>query len=415
VPRYRATIAFALATTFFGYAFMQRVAPSVITEELMREFEVGAAALGSLSAFYFYTYAAVQIPVGLLMDRIGPRKLMSTALLICTLASLGFAYSETVLVASLARALIGGTVAFAFVGSLTIAALWFPPNRFVLLSGLVMTVGMMGAMLGQAPLRLSVDALGWRTTIASLAAIATGLAVMIFLLVPNRDAELHSVGSKPGMFGGLGSVVSNPQNWICAGIGFGVTGTLLAFSGLWAVPWLHSVHGYDKAQAAGITSLIFLGWAVGAPIAGWLSDRLGRRKPIILALITLSLGSFALIIYSGTGHATTLALLFFSNGVGSSGMVVSFGAVRDLNPPAVAATAFGLLNMFVVASGAVMQPLLGWMLDKNWTGQLVEGARVYSAEAYSATFTILVFGIALSLVCGLLVRETYCRPVENAT
>jgi len=96
-------------------------------------------------------------------------------------------------------------------------------------------------------------------------------------------------------------------------------------------------------------------------------------------------------------------------------MVVSFGAVRDLNPPAVAATAFGLLNMFVVASGAVMQPLLGWMLDKNWTGQLVEGARVYSAEAYSATFTILVFGIALSLVCGLLVRETYCRPVENAT
>lgn len=172
VSRRQAIIAFGLGTLFFGYAFVQRVSPSVMTVELMRDFAVGGAALGSLSAFYFYAYASIQLPVGMLTDHFGPRKLMSFAAALCALASLGFALSDSVLTASIGRALIGGTVAFGFVGTLAIAGYWFKPTQYALLAGLLQTMGMSGAIFGQAPLRQMVESIGWRDTINLLALVA---------------------------------------------------------------------------------------------------------------------------------------------------------------------------------------------------------------------------------------------------
>src|SRR5210317_596292 len=172
VSRSQAIVAFALGTLFFGYAFVQRVSPSVMTDELMRDFAVGGAALGSLSAFYFYAYASIQLPVGMLTDHFGPRKLMSFAAGLCALASVAFALSDSLLAASIGRALIGATVAFAFVGTLAIAGYWFRPQQYALLAGLLQTVGMTGGIFGQAPLRQLVEAIGWRSSIHVLAVVA---------------------------------------------------------------------------------------------------------------------------------------------------------------------------------------------------------------------------------------------------
>ena len=168
----RAIAAFAAGALFFGLAFVQRVAPSVMTVELMRDFAVGGAALGTLSGWYFYAYAGIQLPVGMLNDRFGPRKLMSAALAVCALGSVGFALSDSLFAASLFRALIGASVAFAFVGTLTIAGYWFAPARFAMLAGAVQTAGMCGAMLGQAPLRHAVEAFGWRAAMLVMGAAA---------------------------------------------------------------------------------------------------------------------------------------------------------------------------------------------------------------------------------------------------
>ena len=157
-----------------------------MTDELMRDFSVGGAALGSLSAWYFYTYASIQLPVGILIDRFGPRKLVGVTMGLCALVSIGFAMSDSLLSASIARAFIGGTVAFAFVGTLTIAGYWFAPKRFAMLTGILMSVGMMGAILGQAPLRYAVEQLGWRETTIVLAGVAVVLGVLLFLVTPNR-------------------------------------------------------------------------------------------------------------------------------------------------------------------------------------------------------------------------------------
>ena len=188
VSRRQAIIAFTLGTLFFSYAFVQRVSPSVMTSELMSEFAVGGAALGSLSAFYFYAYASIQLPVGILTDHFGPRKLMSFAAALCALASVGLALSDSVLTASIGRALIGGTVAFGFVGTMAIAGYWFKPSQYALLAGLLQTMGMSGGIFGQAPLRQMVEATGWRGTINILALVALILALLLFFLVPQRSS-----------------------------------------------------------------------------------------------------------------------------------------------------------------------------------------------------------------------------------
>jgi MFS family permease len=408
----QAIIAFALGTLYFGYAFVQRVSPSVMTAELMRDFAVGGAALGSLSAFYFYAYASIQLPVGMLTDHFGPRKLMSFAAALCAIASLGFALSDSLLAASIGRALIGGTVAFAFVGTLAIAGYWFKPSQYALLAGLLQSVGMSGAIFGQAPLRQMVESIGWRDTINLLALLALLLAILLFKLVPMRSSEQKQRTPGAGILQGLKAVTTIPQAWICALIGFGMAGTMLAFGGLWGVPWLNSVHGYTTTEAAGITSMLFVGWAIFSPLTGWASDRMGRRNLIVRLGSLTALLTTAWLIYLTPDNTAMLMALIFAIGAGGSSMTVCFGSVKELNDINYASTSLGLMNMCIVGAGAVMQPLIGWLLDSNWNGTMQAGARVYAASNYgSAFFSLLVVNFA-ALIGTLLLRETHCRQLR---
>jgi len=365
-PR-RAVIAFALGSLFFGYAFIQRVSPSVMTNELMRDFAVGGAALGSLSAFYFYAYASIQLPVGMLTDRYGPRKLMSFAVGLCAIASVGFAYSDSILTASIGRALIGGTVAFAFVGTLAIAGYWFKPSQYAMLAGLLQSVGMSGAIFGQAPLRQVVESIGWRGTMGALGVIAVLLSIMLFVLVPHRTREQRNLKSGVGALSGLKSVASNSQTWLCAAIGFGMVAILLGFGSLWGVPWLNSVHGYTTLQAAGIVSMLFVSWAIFSPLVGWLSDRIRRRNPIVIVGGIISVASFTVVVFYTPESTALLMLMIFLTGLGGCSITVCFSSVKELNNLEYSSTALGLMNMCIVGAGAVMQPLIGWLLDMNWT------------------------------------------------
>ncbi|MDH3218257.1 MAG: MFS transporter [Gammaproteobacteria bacterium] len=411
ISRSQAIVAFTLGTLFFAYAFVQRVSPSVMTGELMSEFAVGGAALGSLSAFYFYAYASIQLPVGMLTDHFGPRKLMSFAAALCALASVGFALSDSLLTASIGRALIGGTVAFGFVGTLAIAGYWFKPSQYALLAGLLQTAGMSGGIFGQAPLRLMVEAIGWRGTINVLAAVALLLAVLLFLLVPKRSREQRHPGPRRGIMQGLRAVTINPQTWICSIIGFGMASTMLAFGGLWGVPWLNSVHGYTATEAAGITSMLFVGWAILSPLCGWASDRIGRRNLILLAGAFVTLVALTTLIYATPRSTTLLMALIFTVGAGGSAMTVCFGSVKELNDINYSSTSLGLMNMCIVGSGAVMQPLIGWLLDLHWDGAMLDGARVYSDQAYTTAFGSLLALTLAALVASLFLRETHCRQI----
>jgi len=402
-------VAYLLGTSFFFYAFVQRVSPSVMTEELMRDFAIGGVGIGILSGLYFYTYALIQLPVGLLIDRVGARKLMSIALVVCALCCFGFAQSESLLYASISRALIGACVAFAFVGTLSIASLFFPPSRFAMLAGILLAVGMCGAIAGQAPLRLLMDGVGWRDTFKVLGLVAFALAVLIFIAVPKRPEQAAQATTPESIWVGLRAVVVNRQSWLCAIAGFGLSATMLSFAGLWAVPWLSSTHNLEQTQAASIASAMFVGWAIGSPVVGWLSDAIGRRRPVLIGGALLALCTLIVIVYGGIRQPGLLAGLFLINGLGCCSMVVCFGLVREWNQAKNTACAVGFTNMWVVASGAVMQPLIGWFLDTRWSGELINDVRVYSAAAYQVALSSLIILSVCALIAALMVRETHCQ------
>ena len=466
-----------LGCVFFAYGFVHRVAPSVMTEELMRDFAVGGSALGSLSAMYFYAYVVLQIPVGILMDRFGPRKLMSAALVLCAIASICMASSNSLLMASASRLVIGGSVAFAFVGTLTILTCWFAPARFAMLAGLLQSSGMVGAMLGQAPLRIAVEHYHWRVAIYGLGAVALVLAIAAFFVVPRRDRsgsavaaagsaraftnnknsandvgswgpdtescdsksldsksldpenrdsenrELSSGGlrdsenragdSRDDGPDGVSSILARRRNWLCAFAGFGMAAPMLGFAALWAVPWLTTVRGISPTQSAGIASMVFLGWLLVAPVAGWISDRIGRRKPVLVAGALLSLGAFVAILYIPTDSIFIMSTLFFLQGVGGCSMVICFSIMREYNAHSHTSAALGMLNTCVVGSGAVMQPLIGLALDSRWQGSVVQGVRVYVGSNYNSAFLLLIAAGVLAVICSLLLPETWCRVANK--
>ena len=413
VSRAAAVTAFTLGTIYFAYAFIQRVAPSIMSGELMRDFNVGGTALGSLSAFYFWTYASIQLPVGMLTDHFGPRKLMSLAAALCAVAALGFSWSESLFMASFWRAVIGGSVAFAFVGTLAIAGYWFKHSQMALLAGILQCIGVSGAIFAQGTLRPIVEAQGWRTTMMVLAIVAFILSIMLFFLVPRRSLDQKKIRPrpKPSVADGLRHVVTNGQSWVCAIYGFGIASTMLSFAGLWAVPWLSTVHGYSPSQAAGITSTFFVGWAVASPFVGWLSDFLGKRNTILRSGAVVYIAAFSIIVFATPDNTALLISLLFIAGTGGSTMAICFVSVKELNSPKYTSTAIGLMNMFVVGSGAVMQPLIGWFLDLNWSGEMVDGARVYNEAAYTIGFSSLLVVMVIALVSTFHLRETRCRQL----
>ena len=397
--------AFALGCIFFAYGFVHRVAPSVMTGELMRDFSVGGSALGSLSAMYFYAYVSLQIPVGLLMDKFGPHKLMTGALILCAVASFSMSVSETLSTASVSRLVIGGSVAFAFVGSLTILTRWFVPERFSMYAGVLQSCGMIGAILGQAPLRIVVEQYHWRGAMSVLAAVALVLAIAAFVIIPRRS-KLNSSDCTTNTHGSFAAIIKQPGNWFCVLAGFGLTAPMLGFSALWAVPWLTSVHGFDHTHSAGIASMVFIGWLIFAPVAGWISDRSGRRRSVLIVGGSISLIALIVILTIETNSVWLMGVLFFIQGAGGCTMIICFSVIREYNPHGNTSAALGMLNTFVVGSGAVMQPLIGFVLDSQWAGKLQDGARIYEASNYNRAFLPLIIANALAIGFCMLLKRT---------
>ncbi len=400
-----------LAALFFCYGFFHRLAPSVMIDHLMRDLAISGAVLGNLSAFYFYAYAGLQIPVGLLHDRWGPRRMLTLGALLCALGSFVFATAGALPWLYLGRLMIGAGAAFSFVGALKLAAAWFPANRFAQLTGMTMMLGMLGGIFGQAPVAALVESIGWRDTLLGAAGAGLLLAAAIWIVVRDQPAAPSRLQSQSGgdsipALRALLHVLRYWRNWALALTAAAMASPLLAFAGFWGVAWLMQVHGLPRPEAAGTASLLLVGWAIGSPLAGGLSDRLGRRKPLLMLGCLLGLAALAAILYLPLSPGWPMMILFFVTGFSCGAMVVGFALVREDNPNAVSGVAIAFINMATVSSGALFQPLIGWLLDRQWDGRVFAGARLYSADAYRHAFSVLLVFLLVGLLCSFLARET---------
>ena len=418
-----------LPACFFLYGFFQRVAPSVMHDRLMAEFDLTGAAVGNLSALYFYTYASLQIPVGLMADRFGPRRLLLFGALICAGATLLFAWSGDSGTAHMARAFVGFGAGFGFVCALTLAARWLPAERFAQVTGLQMMAGMIGGFLAQAPLAALVEEIGWRQALAGSGLFGLLLAAALWLIVRDFPPGRHpskgpSKGSSQGAPGlslslwlslslSLGRVLSRRQNVVTAILCSAMSAPMLSFAGFWGVAWLMQTKGYDRPEAGAATSLLLLGWALGSPLAGWISDRLGRPKAVIRGGCLAALITLTALIHLPALPGPLLLTLFPLAGASCGCMSVAFALVRAQTPPGELGATFGFVNAATTAAGAIFQPLIGWLLDLGWTGAGTGGVRLYSAEAFQNALSVLPVFLLLALGLSAFLQEAKKGPPEQ--
>ena len=381
-----------------------------MVSDLMAEFAIGGAVLGTLSALYFYPYVLLQIPLGALIDRIGARILLTSALSIAGMGSIIFGTAESLYAAYAGRLLIGIGSAVGFLGSLTLASRWFPPHRFAFLSGLVMFFGMSGGILAQGPLAGVLEYFGWRNAMWSLGGFGILLALSIFAIVRNTP-ESTEIRNKPKeswshLWSGLGHAFAQLEVWKVAIVAATMSGAMLTLGGLWGTPYLISAYGLEKTHAASLVSLIFVGWALGAPFAGWLSDRTRKRKILLVFGSLILCSSLSLVCFVPALPLGLTVVMFVVSGVSGAAMVVCFALVRENSSPDIAGSVSGIVNSLTVASGAVLQPGVGYILDRLWNGTLEDGARVYSSGDYQSGFLLILASCMIGFLVSLTLRES---------
>lgn len=415
ISRYYPWIVWLIAAGFFFYKYLVQVSPSVMTNDLMRTFHVHGAGLGNLSAFYFYAYLCMQIPVGILLDKYSPRVLTTSAIMLCSISTLLFSQTNSLEWACVSRALMGAGAAFAAVSCFKLAAVWFTPQRFALVSGLFMTAAMLGAIGGQMPLSLLVQYTDWRMALKIVGLTGIGLGVIYFLVVRDKPvAKPLSHPIKPFKVShSLLNIFKNKQAWLLSlysGLAFA---PVSVFGGLWGVPFLELAHELTRTQAALATSSIFVGFAIGAPLLGWLSDFMARRKPILFAGTFLALCCLTLVLYCNPLPLPVIIVLLSCFGFSASGFFTSFAMIRELFPLFLVATILGIMNTFDALCEALFEPLIGVILDATWSGAASDGIHHFSLQGYHAALLVFPISLLLALVSLLFIKETYCRGFED--
>ena len=410
-----------LGAILYLIGFYQRVAPAVMTSELMLSFNISAAGLGNLSGFYFYSYVAMQVPTGILADRWGPRRLLSLGALVAGAGALIFAMAPSFIWAGMGRLLIGGSVAVAFVAMLKLAVHWFAPRQFALTSGMALFCGIVGAVFAGVPLRLLVNAMGWRPVMLTSGVVTLAVAGLIWMLVRDDPGEkgyasyayaVSGVTPRRGFMTDIKEIFKHRNPWLLCFIPGGIVGSVLTFSGLWGVPFLTTHYGLSQAGAAALCSTLLVAWAVGGPVFGALSDRIGRRKPLYVSGCIIGVLAWVVIIFVPGLSLNVLTLLLLCAGFSSGCMIIGFAFFKESVPPFLAGTASGICNMGVMLGPMILQPAVGLILDLHRQGHRVDGIKQYSLDAYQLGFSLMLAWLVLGAILILFTIETRCEQVE---
>jgi sugar phosphate permease len=391
--------------------FFHRLCPAVLALDMQATFGVSGTLLGVLGSAYFYPYAVMQLPSGLLADSWGPRKTVSLSFLMAAAGAVLMGLSPVVALAIMGRIMVGFGVSTLFVSNFKLLAEWFEPREYVIIGGVFMAMGGIGALSSTVPLAWVSDLLGWRLTFVGIGLLTVGLAVAIFTLVRDRPEEkgwpalaqplvstqVHALS----LWQGLRVVLTARSCWPLFVWGFCATGVYFAFMGLWGGPYLMQVHGMTKAAAGGVLSMAAVSLIIGGPMLSLISNSVGR-KPVFIGAGIVLVGIFVIFyLFVAELPGWLLYLLFF--GVGLSGAMGALQATasKELFPIAIAGTAVGVVNFFPFVGGAFFQVLFGSVLE---SGESAGG--VYSIAAYHRMFFVCMMIVFIALIAAFRVHET---------
>jgi len=417
--RRRRWIILGVVATAYVLSFFQRFAPAGIAQDLAGAFQTSAASLGVLAATYFYVYTLMQIPTGILADTLGPRRILALGGIVGGIGSLLFGLAPSLDWALVGRTLIGLGVSVTFIAMLKLVAVWFEENRFATVVGICMLIGNLGSVLAGAPLSALAQASGWRGVFIGVGAISLGLAAACWLIV--RDRPSGGNATPPPKFdrtvvlSSLLSVLKNRATWPAIAVNTGMSGAFFTFAGLWMTPYLMQVHGLTRPVAAAHLSLWFGGFALGCFFIGTLSDRLGRRKPVIIGASHL-FAALWLVWLSGIALPLWLTYTLFAlMGLSTAGFSLTWACAKEVNPPLLSGMSTSVANMGGFLAGALLQPLVGWVMDLGWQGETVGGARFYDLAAWRGGVLVVALCATMGALASWHIVETRCRNIWKPT
>jgi sugar phosphate permease len=399
----------------FGYVlvYFHRLCPAVLALDLMRDLKAGGSLIGLLGAAYFYPYALMQLPAGLLSDSWGPRNTITCFFIVAFIGSIILGLAPSALWAIVGRTIVGLGVAMLFVPTMKIVAEWFHQREFAVMAGLLLAVGGIGSLTAATPLVWLSTAFGWRHSFLLVGGFTLVLAILVRLFVYDRPADRgwpppnHPGGKEAeavGLMQGMRMVLTCPHFWPLAIWFFFDFAVFFSFAGLWGGPFLMHVYGMSKAEAGRILTMLAMGLVVGAPLLSWLSDKVfGRRKPVVLlcGIIMLILSAVLVLFTDRIPLGGLYALYFLFTVCGNAIGAVVFTMNKELFPVRIAGTATGLVNLFPFAGAAIFQPLIGFILESyGKTGD------TFSLAGYKAAFITFFFSILIAVSAALFARET---------
>jgi sugar phosphate permease len=399
-----------------GYilVYFHRLCAAVVAVEMMQDLHTTGALLGLLSSAYFYPYALMQIPAGLLADTWGPRRTITWFFLVAFIGSLILGVAPSLAWAILGRTLVGIGVSMLFVPTMKVLAEWFAPAEFAGMTGIMVAMGGVGSLSAAGPLAYLSSALGWRACFVIVGLFTLVLAGLVWWLVRDRPADLGfepiaAAGSKPlppiPLGQGVKSVLFTPAFWPLAVWFFFGCAVFFAFIGLWGGPYLMQVYGLSKAAAGNILSMSAVGMIVGSPLLSFLSNRVFQgRKPLLVLASFMAVALTALLVWATATlpvwglYVLCLALGVFTNAI----VVIGFTAAKELFPLQIAGTSTGLVNLFPFLGGALFQPLLGYLLERH--GKMPDGS--FTPAGFHEAFLVLFAAALLAFLASLFIKET---------
>ncbi len=417
---------FGVMAVAYVFVYFHRLCPAVVALDIQKAFNTTGGFMGLLASAYFYPYALMQFPAGLLSDSLGPRKTVTCFLAVAGVGSIVFGMSPSMEGAVISRVFVGLGVSMVFIPTMKILSQWFRVREFAFMVGILNTMGGVGALTAAAPLALMTGWVGWRVSFEIIGVGTLAIAILIWLLVRNKPqdvgwpslAEIDHVG--PGtaappavipLWEGARRVVTEKYFWPVAIWFFFLVGVFFSFGGLWAGPYLMHVYGMTRAEAGQILNMIAAGMIVGSPAVSLLSDRVFfSRKRVMMLASAILLGLLVLLnLYPGGLPRSSLYVIVFFFSVSSSAIVViGFTTTKELFPVEIAGTSVGTVNLFPFLGGAIFQPLLGWILD--WYPKTASGA--YSFQSYRLMLFVLLVASAIALASTFFMKETFPMPKE---
>jgi len=394
---------------FYCYEFVLRIIPGALQGELSEAYgNISAATFGQIAALYYFAYSPMQVPVGMLMDRFGPRRLLTFACVCCTLGSFMFSFSGHLAIAGTGRFLVGFGSSFAFVGVLSLAVHWLPRRYFSLVTGLVTTLSMLGVVYGEVKVTKLASTMGLNYVLSMTIIFGAVLTCLIYIIVRDGPGGVAvKTQALSDFLKEVFRVLVSPQVWFIGVVGACLYTSLSVFGELWGKSYLEHAHHLSKIQAAESISLVFLGWALGAPLSGYWSDKTSRRARPLIWGACLSLLTISIVLYCPNLSLTALNILLFVYGVASGSEIIIFIMAKENTQALVSGTVFAVVNMIVSLGGVVFQPFVGILLDFFGHGTLVNGEHVYAVRDYQIALSVIPISLLFVVISGYFLKDRH--------